>query len=143
MSRICADRSDAWCPPCPSDDRARARPNNVLLPSPPSRERRRMAPRRPGAVCRRDMIALGLMPDGAITEAEIAQRVLELVEVREHCASRARFVLKVDGIEDRPVQVEDELRWIRRSCRVLQVETLGECIIQRRHRLGEKRVSAG
>src|ERR671916_1346022 len=103
MSRIRRVRSDSWCPPCPSDDRARARPNDVLLPSPPSRERRRPAPWSPGAVCRHGEIALGLNPDGAITDAEIAQRVLELVEVHEHRASRARFVLMANGIEDRPV----------------------------------------
>ena len=41
------------------------------------------------------------------------------------------------------MQVVDELRRIWRSCRVLQVEALGECIIERGHRLGEKRVAAG
>ena len=81
------------------------------------------------------MIALGLIPDRAIADAEIAQRVLQLIEVRQHRAPCTRFVLPADGIEDRPVQIVDELRRIWRSCRVLKVEAGGKCIIERCHRL--------
>ena len=76
------------------------------------------------------MIALSLIPDRTITDAEVAQCVLELIEVDEHRESRARFIPVADGLEDRPVQLVDELCRIWRSCRVLQVEACGECIIE-------------
>src|SRR5215217_166669 len=131
MPRICGDRSDSWCPPCPSDDpRSRAAERPVLLTSPPSRERRRLAPQRSGGVFCRGAIALGVISDRAIADAEIAQRVLELSEVRQHRAPCTRFVPVMNGVEDRPVQIVNELRRIRSSCRVLKVEACGECIIE-------------
>jgi len=58
------------------------------------------------------VVALGLITDRAIADAEVTERVLELIEVHEHGASRARFVPLADGIEDWLVQLEDELRRI-------------------------------
>jgi hypothetical protein len=91
------------------------------------------------------VIALGLIPDRTIADGKVAQRVLELIEVDEHHASRARFIPVADSLKDRPVRISCAGSGARVVCcrwKHAANALLGEVIVSARSGLPVARAAA-